>query len=254
MKKLLLVSVFFSSCYLLPVYANAASFDCNKAATWVEKTICKNNELSELDEAMAKKYSKSLNDIANEEDADIYRKNLIIDQKLWLSFQRNTCKDIECLVREYKEYLDERSYYDITWSYPDELSTSDLPKQSSFGSFSYTFDLPIYNSDTGKFDEQIATNTLSINEVDNKPYLSVIDSTLFFTNLHSCVIEESLATWSQNHWTISDNRSDSTTELRLYPGTYKGKFQLLLKDTGDQFRQERCGVRGYFDGILLNRE
>ena len=63
-----------------------------------------------------------------------------------------------------------------------------------------------------------------------------------------------MAIWSENHWTISDNQSDSTIELRLYPSIYKGKSQLLLKDTGDQFRWERCGVRGYFDGILLSRE
>ena len=36
--------------------AYAASFDCNKAVTYVEKTICANLELSNLDDLMANNY------------------------------------------------------------------------------------------------------------------------------------------------------------------------------------------------------
>lgn len=251
MKKLTLTTISTLGIYLLSTYANSASFDCNKASTWVEKTICKSPELSKLDEAMAKKYIKDLNNAANDEDSEVYKNNAIIDQKLWLNFQRNTCKDTECLIREYEEYIGEKTYSDWT----DELSFSDLPDKNAFGEFSKNFQISIYNVDGKRKNTlQDATNTLSINKVGNKPYLSIIEGVLIFTNAHTCDLGESKATWSQNHWVINDDQSDKDVELRLYPATYKGKSQLLLRDMDDQFRWGRCGARGYFDGIILERE
>lgn len=98
-------------------------------------------------------------------------------------------------------------------------------------------------------------NALSINKIDNKPHLSIIEGVLIFNNAHTCEIEATKATWSQNHWVIrDDSQSDDTSELRLYPSSYKGKTQLLLKDVDYKFSSGRCGVRGYFDGIMLERE
>lgn len=247
MKKLLLVTLSVLGVCILSSNANSASFDCNKAATWVEKTICTNAELSKLDEVMAKKYKQ---DLADTSDKD-YKNNLIIDQRLWLTFQRNTCKSIECLVREYKEYTDEKAYY--AWN--NEPSSSYLPDKSAFGDFSQTVEISTYNPDiVGWDDAQDITNTVSIYSVAKRPDLSVIEGDLIFTNFHSCVIESNVATWTQNHWVIYDNSQDKEAELRLYPAFYKGKTQLLLKDTDYQFGSGRCGVRGYFDGILLERE
>ena len=251
MKKSALAIMSILGTALLSTAAHSASFDCKKAATWVENTVCANDELSKLDEAMAKKYKQNLANIANEEDIEAYKNNMIIDQKLWLNFQRNTCKDTKCLIREYKEYMGEKTYYD--WD--DELSSYDLHNKNAFGEFSKNFQISIYNAD-GNYRNtlQDATNALSINKVDNKPYLSAIESELIFNNLHTCSIEEKLATWSQNHWVIYDNSQDEETELRLYPAPYEGKPQLLLKDIGYHFSSGRCGVRGYFDGIILERE
>lgn len=236
---------------LLSNHANSASFDCKKASTWVEKTICQSPELSKLDDAMAKKYRANLNDGANEENSESYKNNVIIDQKLWLNFQRNTCKDTKCLKREYEEHIGEKT--DSNWN--DDLDSSDLPNKNAFGEFSKNFQISIYNLDGQRKNTlQDATNTLSINKVDNKPHLSVIESDLVFNNLHTCGIEESIATWSRNHWAIHDNSQDKEVRLRLYPALYQGKSQLLLKDVDYQFSSGRCGVRGYFDGIILERE
>ena len=256
MKKLWITIIGILGTCLLSTYANSASFDCNKAATWVEKTVCDSPELSRLDNVMAKKYRTNLNNVANEEDSKSYKNNVIIDQKLWLNFQRNTCKSEECLIREYKEYIEEQSSYGVAWNFSDELSPSDLPSKSAFGEFSKNFQLSIYNVDGKRKNTlQDAKNTLSINEVNNKPYLSVIESDLVFTNYHSCSIGDSIAKWSQNHWVINDNNQpDETVELRLYPATYKGKNQLLLRDINYQFSSGRCGARGYFDRIVLERE
>jgi uncharacterized protein len=45
---------------LLATQVTAASFDCKKAATWLEKTVCSNPELSKLDEQMAKAYHDAM--------------------------------------------------------------------------------------------------------------------------------------------------------------------------------------------------
>lgn len=254
MKKISLTILSILGVCTLNSNANSASFDCNKASTWVEKTICKSPELSKFDEVMAKKYRSNLTDAAKE-DIEIYKNNVIIDQKLWLDFQRNTCEDKACLIREYQEYIEDKNIKGTVWSFSDELSHSDLPSKNSFGKFSQTFKISIYNSETGRNDAQEVTNTLSINSVVNKPHLSVIEGDLFFTNFHSCSIGESIARWSQNHWVINDeNQANETLELRLYPAPYKGKTQLLLRDIDDQFRLGRCGARGYLDRILLERD
>lgn len=121
MEKLSVATISILGACLLSTNANSASFDCSKAITWVEETICTSTELSALDEAMAKKYREDINNAANDEDSEIYKNNVIIDQKLWLTFQRNTCKDTECLIREYTEHIEETTNYGVAWDFSDEL-------------------------------------------------------------------------------------------------------------------------------------
>lgn len=255
MKKLALAIISILGTALLSTTANSASFDCNKANTWVEKTVCANAELSKLDNAMAKKYKRDLADTVNDEDSQAYKDDIMTDQRNWIKFQRNTCKDKACLIREYKEIANEKIYYGVTWSTPNELRRSELPSKNSFGEFSQDVKVPMYNSETNDW-KVIAktTNSVSIHSVTNKPYLAIIEGILIFTNGHTCEIEASNATWSQNHWVINDDRQDKTAELRLYPALYKGKTQLLLKDVDNKYREVHCGMRGYFDGIVLERE
>lgn len=70
----------------------AASFDCSKAATKVEKTICTDDELSSLDEDMAGLYKKAL----QTGDAS----GVKAAQKIWLK-DRNDCSDAECIKDQY---------------------------------------------------------------------------------------------------------------------------------------------------------
>jgi GR25 family glycosyltransferase involved in LPS biosynthesis len=51
---------------LLSTQAAAASFDCKKAATWLEKTVCSNPELSKLDGELAKAYQDALASLSPE--------------------------------------------------------------------------------------------------------------------------------------------------------------------------------------------
>ena len=61
---ILLISIVFWGLY--STHAVAASFDCKKAASWVEKTVCSNPELSKLDEEMAKAYHDALASLSPE--------------------------------------------------------------------------------------------------------------------------------------------------------------------------------------------
>lgn len=101
MRKIVLVTINILAACLLPTNTNAASFDCNKAATWVEDTICRNPELSKLDDAVAKKYKNKLAKASEYEDRKSYKDRTINEQRNWIKFQRDTCEETVCLVREY---------------------------------------------------------------------------------------------------------------------------------------------------------
>jgi uncharacterized protein len=77
--------------------ASAASFDCAKAATAVEKSICENEGLSQLDEMMTGAYKAQL--AAHPNDPSIRNA-----QATWLQ-ERNTCADDYCLLMAYLDRL-----------------------------------------------------------------------------------------------------------------------------------------------------
>jgi len=94
--------VFCSACLvaslfiLLPV--QAASFDCAKASTKVEKMICDDAQLSQQDNELSREYIQVL---ARNED----QKEVIQNQKLWLKEVRNSCFDAACLKMVYAERI-----------------------------------------------------------------------------------------------------------------------------------------------------
>ena len=77
-----------------------ASFDCAKAVTTVEKMICGNDRLSELDGSLALLYKKVLEKSPAPEDV---RER----QRTWIQKWRNSCKDSSCLERAYTERISE---------------------------------------------------------------------------------------------------------------------------------------------------
>jgi uncharacterized protein YecT (DUF1311 family) len=77
----------------------APSFDCFKAKSKLEKLICSDSELSQLDAAMARKYQAVLQNMA--QSAEIRR-----TQKLWI-IERNQCAVAACVKRVYETRLEE---------------------------------------------------------------------------------------------------------------------------------------------------
>lgn len=81
--------------FWIAVTAHAASFDCLKASTNIEKLICSNARLSKLDENLSVAYKMSL-------ERDNLKHNVAASQKQWLKNIRNVCTDVSCATFSYK--------------------------------------------------------------------------------------------------------------------------------------------------------
>ncbi|WP_202594191.1 lysozyme inhibitor LprI family protein [Frateuria defendens] len=79
----------------------AASFDCAKAATPAEKTICKSAALSELDSHLQSTYQAAL-----EAAAPASKPALVKEQRNWIRYVRNICEDETCLGAAYQARTD----------------------------------------------------------------------------------------------------------------------------------------------------
>ncbi|MEI6746797.1 MAG: hypothetical protein WCL34_12615 [Methylococcaceae bacterium] len=93
-------SLLILSAALVSTTAFAASFDCDKATTFIEKAICNNEKIGKLDDELAVNFKTVKNSIGG--DA---AKELIASQKQWLSV-RNKCTDDQCLIDSYSKRID----------------------------------------------------------------------------------------------------------------------------------------------------
>jgi len=79
----------------------AASFDCNKASSDVEKMICSDHKLSHLDDYLSQNYK-----IAMGPDMPEGSKSKIRESQIdWLN-KRNACTDAQCIDRMYSKQID----------------------------------------------------------------------------------------------------------------------------------------------------
>ena len=90
---LVLVSTFAASAY-------SASFDCSKSAGNIEKLVCSNPRLSQLDETLAILYKKALAESPVPDDSREQQRN-------WIKGWRDSCKDASCLENAYTSRLSE---------------------------------------------------------------------------------------------------------------------------------------------------
>jgi uncharacterized protein len=100
--------VMFCLCALIAIFAIAsvifaASFDCGKAKTEVEKLICSGDELSKLDESLSEAYLQAL------KRTDI-KQQTIKSQRQWLKNVRNVCQNAECIKNAYETRIKELGF------------------------------------------------------------------------------------------------------------------------------------------------
>jgi uncharacterized protein len=83
-----------------PITIQAASFDCTKAKSELEKLICNDHELSKQDDSMNEAYLKALNRTDIKEQA-------IQSQKEWLKYVRNVFQKAECIKTAHESRIKE---------------------------------------------------------------------------------------------------------------------------------------------------
>jgi uncharacterized protein len=119
----------------------AASFPCEKATSKVEVLICKESEISTLDEHLAQYYAGATAGLA--EGAGCLKDN----QRSWLRTVRNACGDAACLKQVYLRRLSELHalqpgatsirYFELpkapslAWIVPPEKDTVAAPARSN---------------------------------------------------------------------------------------------------------------------------
>lgn len=86
--------IFLATSLLLPALCMGASFECAKASTKVERLICGEADLSELDKKLAEHYEKAIKETP-------FPQALRDDQRSWLREVRNGCLDTNCLRNAY---------------------------------------------------------------------------------------------------------------------------------------------------------
>lgn len=101
-------------CLLLSAPAQAASFDCAKASSKVEKLICSDVEISRLDNDLSELYRKT-----SKENRQ-YQAILVSEQRAWLK-KRNRCANADCLRNHYMQRISEIDSYMLVMSKNDEL-------------------------------------------------------------------------------------------------------------------------------------
>lgn len=97
---------------------HAASFDCGKASSKVEKLICTNAELDRLDSQLSETYKEAL-----PKDSSVKT-----DQLNWLK-QRNSCSNAECLVNAYKSRISDLEEFIVR--YNRSIASKDLPQREA---------------------------------------------------------------------------------------------------------------------------
>lgn len=83
--------------------SQAASFDCQKASTFVEKAVCQDPVLSALDEKLSSAFDFAMSNSSNP-------KALKKQEMNWLKTKRNVCQDNACLEKVYSQRIVELSH------------------------------------------------------------------------------------------------------------------------------------------------
>jgi uncharacterized protein len=81
---------------------HAASFDCSKARTVPERTICSDPKLSAADDEMAALYNAAL---AANTHLLLTPQELKADQVAWLTLFQMRCKNAACLATSYRDRI-----------------------------------------------------------------------------------------------------------------------------------------------------
>ena len=219
---------------LIAVQVSAASYDCAKAVTIVEKTICATPRLSALDEELATTYKA----VAKSAEARQ-------EQRAWL-VTRNACEDnAECIEASYLARIASLRLANRTFF------ARQKPPARIFGHYFEMTELCFVNAEAeeGHVCEGEVENYVDVGRGPGNAL--TVKGQLYFYNGHTCSIEDSPAEW------VGGELRVSLPDSGLDPCVLVLRFEdggVTLVDPDGRCRSNWCGARGGFDGIALQRK
>ena len=212
---------------LLAAPASAASFDCAKASSEIEKRICANSALGAADELLADSYRRARErDPAN---ANALRQ----EQRAWLRLVREQCFEDDCLARA----LTRRT---VGLEQPRE---GQIPRRA-YGQFSRTDEACfVANNEEGRSCEgEIDSSILVLPEGLDRVGVYAL---LFFFNGHTCQFEGQ-GQWQQGKVVVNHYEENSCQLTLSYD-------ESGITTAATEPCRDYCGMRGTLDGIELER-
>jgi uncharacterized protein len=221
---------------LLATHAHAASFDCTKAGTRIEKLVCADPALGALDERLAAAYHALGSTFDGKWSID---RAIAGDQRHWLGRVRDRCADAACLQRSYATRLDVLEH----WNVPAAADASIAGQ---------------YFADTriGVFDGENWTEVDSHDCLALKPEAHDVYSVQLLSyqaNGHSCALEDARMRREGDQLRLvhddDEDEQEKACDLRLRVT----RGAISAEDPGFACRQQHCGMRAGFDIVAFPR-
>jgi uncharacterized protein len=209
--------------------AAAASFDCGKASTHVEKAICTAPDVGALDVELAKRFQDGLKTHAPPEWRE--------EQRRWLREVRDPCPDVACLRSAYAARLDQLAHRDD----PAAIDAA------VFGTYVVPTEIGYLDPDAQDWKVGESTDCLSITASADGAAEFSIES--IQTNGHSCAIYET-AHRTDNVFEFLDLRPEAEAwdQCRLRLVVKQGVIEVEAEGC-----RGYCGMRAGLDGMSFPR-
>jgi len=217
----------------------AASFDCKKPLTPVERAICEDEELSKLDDQLDRVYKSALSKVRNREE-------LRESQREWLKSERK--KSAVAVA-----YGGEVNVYGLKHLYRMriiELGASVITLSEVLGSYTKLTPLTQVDPDKpgGSAFIQIGVHEDYVNLVQDADGKVEVSLWLTYANSHLCRLE-GVGAWKANHVLVEQTDKWSTCNLKIISDGNSA----LLKDL-DNCTRMFCGARGALNNTIVPRK
>ena len=221
---------------LLATAASAASFDCTKAATTVEKTLCATRRLSSLDEELAATWK------AVPKSAAVRRA-----QREWLQL-RDECGDsTDCIEGRYLMRIAALRLQHRALFAKQKAPARILGRYSEMAEVCH----PSETEENANECSEEVENFFDVRR--GKGNALTVSSELYFYMGHMCTVENAPAEWDGNELRVAlvDEVSDAPACVLLLRFNAEG---VTPRDLSGFCREHTCGVRGGFEGITLAKK
>jgi uncharacterized protein len=228
--------------FLLMLAGNvhAASFDCGKATTDVEKIICGDDELSKRDDSLSEAYQEALKSEARKTQPE---DKIIESQRQWLKKVRNRCQNAACLKKAYETRIRELGWF-------RGGGTVTAPKPVS-GAYART-DL-IRDMSAPKETWEYAESTMNLSMKDKNTF--EFDLEIYGGGFRTCELsglavrrERFFECRIEGPWSLFEGDEPGDCVLKF---SFQGDFVRLEDETGKC--RAFCGQGASFDRVMMYR-